>query len=77
MDTEIYERLAKVETRLDVISTDQAAMASDVRTIRDHVIAEKAAIRRTTRLWAGTIAFSSTAAALWGAFGEQIRRFFG
>lgn len=77
MDIDIYERLTKVETRLETISTDQAAMGTDVRAIRDYILTEKGAHRRSTKVWAGALALVTAGAAFWQAFGEQFKRFFG
>lgn len=77
MDVDIYERLTKVETRLETFGVAQEAMGTDVRTIRDYILTEKGARGRSTKVWAGALALITAGAAFWQAFGEQVRRFFG
>lgn len=72
---EIIERLVRVETRLDSIESQQREIASDLRIVRDHVVAVKAVGASRARAWAKVIGISTILAGAWAKFGSHFRMY--
>ena len=66
MDTDIVQRLAIVETKVGTLQTTVDSMATDVRTIRDHVVKEKAIKADRNRLLTVVGGVLATLGTVWG-----------
>ena len=70
---EIIERLVRVETRLDNIENVQNDIASDLRIVRDHVIASRAVGASRAKAWAKVLGIGGILAGVWEKFGNHFR----
>jgi len=76
METDIHERLAVVETKLNMVMVSTTAMAANLLVVSNHIMAEtaaKAAHGRALTIFGSCLV---GAAGLWTAFGDYIRKLF-